>query len=279
MQVYSFPPLSAGKLVKRYKRFFADIELENGEIVTAHCANTGPMTGICEPGSKVYISHSNDPKRKLKYSWELIEVDQTLVGINTSLPNKVIGAMLEQRLLADLEPYTSYKGEVKYGKEKSRIDFLLTSATVQTYVEIKNTTWSKGSLALFPDTVTTRGQKHLRELIAVIDSTDSKNSSDRHANDTNPENAEADLPLFKTAQTSTAPRVTKTATDPKTTKAALIYFINRHDCDRFAPGDAADPEYGRLFREAIDHGVLVLPCRFQLSPQGVKYLGLAEIVI
>jgi sugar fermentation stimulation protein A len=204
MQVYSFPPLSAGKLVKRYKRFFADIELENGEIVTAHCANTGPMTGICEPGSKVYISHSNDPKRKLKYSWELIEVDQTLVGINTSLPNKVIGAMLEQRLLADLEPYTSYKGEVKYGNEKSRIDFLLTSATVQTYVEIKNTTWSKGSLALFPDTVTTRGQKHLRELIAVIDS-DSKNSSDRHATDTNPENAEADLPLFKTAQTQTQP--------------------------------------------------------------------------
>jgi sugar fermentation stimulation protein A len=279
MQVYSFPPLSAGKLIKRYKRFFADIELENGEIVTAHCANTGPMTGICEPGSKVYISHSNDPKRKLKYSWELIEVDQTLVGINTSLPNKVIGAMLEQRLLTDLEPYTSYKGEVKYGNEKSRIDFLLTSPTAQTYVEIKNTTWSKGSLALFPDTVTTRGQKHLRELIAVIDS-DSRDSGDRHATNSNPENTEADLPLLKTAQNpSTTTKTVKTKPTPATTKAALIYFINRHDCDRFAPGDEADPEYGRLFREAIDHGVLVLPCRFQLSPQGVKYLGLAEIVI
>jgi sugar fermentation stimulation protein A len=249
MLVYSFPPLSAGKLVKRYKRFFADIELENGEIITAHCANTGPMTGICDPGSKVYISHSNDPKRKLKYSWQLIEVDQTLVGINTSLPNKVVGAMLEQRLLPELEPYASYKGEVKYGNEKSRIDFLLTDPTVQTYVEIKNTTWAKGDLALFPDTVTTRGQKHLRELMAVID----------------PKAAAAsDLPLLESAIT---------------TKATLIYFINRHDCDRFAPGDEADPEYGRLFREAIEMGVMVLPCRFQISPQGIEYLGLAEIVI
>jgi sugar fermentation stimulation protein A len=294
MQVYSFPKLSAGKLIKRYKRFFADIELENGEIVTAHCANTGPMTGVCEPGARVYISHSNDPKRKLKYSWELIEVNQALVGINTSLPNKVIGAMLEQHLLAELEPYTSYKAEVKYGVENSRIDFLLTSPQSQTYVEVKNTTWSKGSLALFPDTVTTRGQKHLRELMAIVDQADhkvdhkevdgqgldpqtltAKSIKQKSAKKSAPE----ELTLFKIANTSIEPPAVNPNQAKQVTKAALIYFINRHDCDLFAPGDDADPEYGRLFREAIDKGVLVLPCRFQITPTGIEYLGLAEIVI
>jgi sugar fermentation stimulation protein A len=232
MIVHTYPPLLAGKLVSRYKRFFADIELASGEVITAHCANTGPMTSVSTIGSAVYVSQNSDPKRKLKYSWEIIEVDQTWVGINTSLPNKVIGKMLDRHLIPELEPYHRFKPEVAYGVEKSRIDFLLSNDSVQTYLEIKNTTWHQNQIALFPDTVTTRGQKHLRELISIMG---------------------------------------------EHTKAALIYFINRSDCDTFAAGIEADPEYGRLLQVAIAAGVKILPCRFKVTPEGVEYLGLANM--
>jgi sugar fermentation stimulation protein A len=235
-QVYTYPDLITGHLVSRYKRFFADIELENGEVITAHCANTGPMTGVCKLGSPVLVSHHPSPKRKLAYSWEAIYLDEQWIGINTSLPNRVIGHMLDHHLLPELEPYNTVKGEVAYGNEKSRIDFLLTNgedSSQKTYVEVKNTTWCMGSLALFPDTVTTRGQKHIRELISVL---------------------------------------------TEDTSAALIFFINRGDCDRFAAGAEADPEYARLLKEAIAKGVKVLPCRFAIEPPKITYLGLAELV-
>jgi sugar fermentation stimulation protein A len=235
-QVYTYPDLVTGRLVSRYKRFFADIELENGEVITAHCANTGPMTGVCKLGSPVLVSHHPSPKRKLAYSWEAIYLDEQWIGINTSLPNRVIGHMLDRHLLPELEPYNTVKGEVSYGNEKSRIDFLLTNgedSSQKTYVEVKNTTWCMGSLALFPDTVTTRGQKHIRELMSVL---------------------------------------------TEDTSAALIFFINRGDCDRFAAGAEADPEYARLLKEAIAKGVKVLPCRFAIEPPKITYLGLAELV-
>ena len=235
-QVYTYPDLITGHLVSRYKRFFADIELENGEVITAHCANTGPMTGVCKLGSPVLVSHHPSPKRKLAYSWEAIYLDEQWIGINTSLPNRVIGHMLDRHLLPELEPYNTVKGEVSYGNEKSRIDFLLTNgedSSQKTYVEVKNTTWCMGSLALFPDTVTTRGQKHIRELMSVL---------------------------------------------TEDTSAALIFFINRGDCDRFAAGAEADPEYARLLKEAIAKGVKVLPCRFAIEPPKITYLGLAELV-
>jgi sugar fermentation stimulation protein A len=234
-QVHTYADLITGRLVSRYKRFFADIELENGEVITAHCANTGPMTGVCQLGSPVLVSYHPSPKRKLAYSWEAIYLDEQWIGINTSLPNRVIGHMLDRHLLSELEPYTTVKGEVAYGNEKSRIDFLLTdpNSGKRIYVEVKNTTWCKGSLALFPDTVTTRGQKHLRELMSVI---------------------------------------------TEDTSAALIFFINRGDCDRFAAGAEADPEYATLLKEAIAKGVKVLPCRFAIEPPKITYLGLAELV-
>ena len=234
-QVHTYSELITGRLVSRYKRFFADIELENGEVITAHCANTGPMTGVCKLGSPVLVSYHPSPKRKLAYSWEAIYLDEQWIGINTSLPNRVIGHMLDRHLLSELEPYTIVKGEVAYGNEKSRIDFLLTdpNSGKRIYVEVKNTTWCKGSLALFPDTVTTRGQKHLRELMSVI---------------------------------------------TEDTSAALIFFINRGDCDRFAAGTEADPEYARLLKKAIAEGVKVLPCRFAIEPPKITYLGLAELV-
>lgn len=235
---YPFPPLITGKLLKRYKRFFADIELETGEIITAHCPNTGPMTGVSAPGSLVQVSHQNNPKRKLQYTWETIQVKNTWVGINTALPNKVIKMMLAEKLLSNqLGAYQQIYPEVVYGKDrKSRVDFMLTSNNPldkPIYLEIKNTTWTDGEdVAVFPDTVTTRGQKHLIELIDLLPNA----------------------------------------------QPIMLYFINRSDCLKFAPGDQSDPVYGQLFREAMSKGVTILPCRFEVTSVGIRYLGLAEIL-
>jgi sugar fermentation stimulation protein A len=239
---YPYPTLYPGTLIKRYKRFFADIELTTGEVITAHCPNTGPMTGVCIPGHRVMVSRSENPKRSLPYTWELIEVNDvvpTWVGVNTALPNRVVKSVLMAHLLPELGSYTQIQAEVPYGQnQKSRIDFLLLDSNAPTeapfrpvYIEVKNTTWTQGSLALFPDTVTTRGQKHLIELTALLP----------HA------------------------------------RAIMLYYINRDDCLYFAPGDRADPTYGKLLREAIALGLEVLPCRFAINPTGIKYLGLAEL--
>lgn len=238
--LYPHPPLLSGILLKRYKRFFAEIALDSGEVITAHCPNTGPMTGVYVPGNRVLVSKSDSKTRKLPYTWETIEVqdtEPTWVGINTALPNRVIKAALQAHLFPELEPYSQVVGEVAYGQDKkSRVDFLLTegdAATPRIYVEVKNTTWTQGQVALFPDTVTTRGQKHLLELSRLL-----------------PE-----------------------------CRAVMLYFIHRGDCTHFSPGDSADPTYGKLLRTAIDLGLEVLPCRFQTTPEGVRYLGLAELVV
>lgn len=171
--IYRYPTLYPGILLKRYKRFFADIELITGEIITAHCPNTGPMTGVCIPGSLVQVSYQNNPKRKLAYTWEMIQVgdnEPTWVGVNTLLPNRLVKLALEKQLFPNLGNYTEIRMEVPYGEnKKSRIDFLLTGSDRRSiYLEVKNTTWTRGRLALFPDTVTTRGQKHLRELMGIL---------------------------------------------------------------------------------------------------------------
>ncbi|MDX2212215.1 MAG: DNA/RNA nuclease SfsA [Oculatellaceae cyanobacterium bins.114] len=235
--IYPYPTLYFGTLIKRYKRFFADICLEDGSIVTAHCPNTGPMTGVNIPGNRVLVSHNPSPKRSLAYTWELIEVTDerpVWVGTNTALPNRVIKAALADHLFPQLGNYSEIRTEVPYGQDKkSRIDFLLTheDGSQPIYIEVKNTTWSQGYLALFPDTVTTRGQKHLRELADLIPNA----------------------------------------------RAVMLYFVNRGDCTHFAPGDKADPLYGQLLREAIALGVEVLACRFEQSQEGARYLGLAEL--
>ena len=235
--IYQYPPLISGRLIKRYKRFLADIELDTGEIITAHCPNTGPMTGVCIPDSMVQVSKSDNPKRKLAYTWEMIRLGSTWVGTNTAIPNRVIKLALQQKLLPELAArYSTVKSEVPYGKDKkSRIDFLLTGDDTQPaiYVEVKSVTLSTANLALFPDTVTTRGQKHLRELTELV-----------------PE-----------------------------TKAVMLYFINRGDCNTFAPSDSCDPKYGELLREAVSQGVEVLPYRFEISPQGIKLMGTADFLL
>ena len=239
-RVIEFEPLIEGVLIKRYKRFLADIQLKSGEIVTAHCANTGPMQGLLNERSKVRISTSTSKKRKLPYTLEQICVinaknKEIWVGINTLFANKLIKKVIEKNLLIEKIGFIeNIQSEVAYGKDKkSRIDFLLTPKSSnpdkrKVYVEVKNTTWVKNNMALFPDTETKRGQKHLIELKELI-----------------PE-----------------------------CKSILIFCITRNDVDSFAPGDEADPLYGKLFRESSIAGMISIPCSFEFHIDHVKWNGI-----
>ena len=161
-------PLYPGTLVRRYQRFLADVELDGGSIVTAHCPNSGSMKGCNLPGSPVLLSHSDKVDRKLRYTWELVMAEGNWVGINTGLPNRLVREGIENGVIIELRGYPSIRPEVRYGEEKSRIDLLLEAHSELCYVEVKNVTLVEGNLALFPDAVTTRGQKHLRELMEVV---------------------------------------------------------------------------------------------------------------
>jgi sugar fermentation stimulation protein A len=241
--VWPLGDLREGVLLKRYKRFLADVRLDNGEVVTAHCPNTGPMRGVLLPEGRVRLRHDPSPARKLAWTWEQAEVpgadgEPVWVGVNTALPNHLVRATIETGSLEPwLGPIGAIRAEVPYGEgRRSRIDLLLTPAPQATdprliYLEVKNTTWSDGDLALFPDTVTERGQKHLQELMALL-----------------PE-----------------------------ARAVLLPCLSRADVTRFAPGDRADARYGDLFRQALAAGVEVLPCRFSFSAAAVHWLGLATV--
>ena len=242
-RIIEFEPLIEGILIKRYKRFLADIKLDNGDIVTAHCANTGPMKGLLTEGAKVRISFSPSTKRKLSWTWEQVKVsgrnnEEVWVGINTLFANKLIKNVLEKKLLKEkIGDIATIKAEVAYGKDKkSRIDFLLTPKSSNPdnrniYVEVKNTTWTKNNVALFPDTETKRGQKHLIELKSVI-----------------PES-----------------------------KSVLVPCITRTDVDYFAPGDDADPLYGKLFRESTNAGMLLIPCCFEFHKDHITWKGFKHL--
>ena len=164
--------LITGKLIKRYKRFLADVELDSGEIITAACPNTGSMLGCNVPGSPVWLSSSDSPTRKYKHTWELVEARPgVLVGINTSLPNRLVREAIESYVIKELQGYREIKSEVRYGHENSRIDLLLDGKTKSPpcYVEVKNVTAAvDDGIALFPDAVSERGSKHLRELMAMV---------------------------------------------------------------------------------------------------------------
>lgn len=161
------PPLVAGTLIKRYKRFLADVTLDNGEMVTVHCPNSGSMKGCAVPGSRVYLSRSPHPERTYPLGWELVQADGFWAGINTGLPNKLVREAIEAGTVGELQGYDTIRPEVPYG-EHSRIDLLLEGITGRCFVEVKNVTLVENGRALFPDAVTIRGQKHLKELIRVV---------------------------------------------------------------------------------------------------------------
>lgn len=165
------PPLLAGTFVKRYKRFFTDVRTADGELLTLHCPNTGSMKNCQVEGSDCWYSLSDNPKRKLPGTLEIVTTSHgQLAGVNTSRPNRLVYEVIEAGLVPELADYQRIRTEVRYGEEKSRIDLLLEdNALGLCYVEVKNVTLDMGQgLAMFPDAVTSRGSKHLRELMAMV---------------------------------------------------------------------------------------------------------------
>ncbi len=163
-----WPELIPGRLIKRYKRFLADVELEDGMVVTAHCPNSGSMTACSEPGRPVYLSRHDNPRRKLKYTWEIIHMPDSLVGVNTLVPNRLVKTSIEHNLVPELLDYQDIRPEVQTSKG-SRLDLLLTkSHGAKCFVEIKNCTLVNQGVACFPDAVTQRGRKHLDELQRLV---------------------------------------------------------------------------------------------------------------
>jgi sugar fermentation stimulation protein A len=231
-------PLMPATLVRRYKRFLADVMLPSGETVTVHCANPGAMIGLNVPGARVWLSLSNNPKRKLGHSWELIEVDlgggAELVGINTSLPNALAGEAIAAGIIPELAGYASIRREVKYGKN-SRVDFLLEHpARPPCYVEIKNVhLMRRPGLAEFPDAVTKRGAKHLVELGAMV---------------------------------------------AAGARAVMLYLVQIGSAERFALARDIDPAYGAAFDTARALGVEAIARRCRLTRQGIEVAEAIDIV-
>ena len=160
----AWPPLLKGTLMRRYKRFIADVRLRNGHVVAAHCPNSGSMEACSEPGRPVYLSrHHDNPKRRLKYTWEIIDMPSSLVGVNTLVPNRLVKLAIREGMVPELAGYDTIRSEVKYGTN-SRIDILLERNGSRCLVEIKNCTLVSDGTACFPDAVTARGLKHLVEL-------------------------------------------------------------------------------------------------------------------
>lgn len=217
------PPLIRGTLIRRYKRFLADVRLDDGSETTVHVANPGGMTGLAEPGMTVYLSDSRDPKRKLRHSWELVETAGGLVGVNTARPNRLAEAAISAGAIPELRGYTNLRREVRYG-QNSRVDLLLSDQErPNCYVEIKNVHLRRApGLAEFPDAVTARGRKHLADLSAVV--------AAGH-------------------------------------RAALLFVVQRGDCDRFDIAADIDPAYAAAMKSAIAKGVEVLcyACRVDLD--------------
>ena len=226
-----FPaPLFSATLVRRYKRFLADVVLPSGETVTVHCANPGAMTGLNVPGARVWLSKSVNANRKLPHSWELIEVDLgggiELVGINTAHPNRLAGEAIAAGLIPELAGYDTIRAEVKYGAN-SRVDFLLEGkAREPCYVEIKNVHLMRApGLAEFPDALTKRGAKHLAELGAMV----------------------------------TAGK-----------RAVMLFLIQIGSARRFKLARDIDPAYGAAFDAARHAGVETLAYRCALSCEGIE---------
>ncbi|MDT0681336.1 DNA/RNA nuclease SfsA [Roseicyclus sp. F158] len=222
-------PLVPARLIRRYKRFLADVRLEEtGEVITAHCPNPGAMTGLADEGMRVWLEPSRNPGAKLSHGWRLVELaDGHWAGIDTAVPNRVAKEALMAGSVPALAAYTGVRPEVRTG-EKSRIDFLLSEPGLpDAWVEVKNVHLSRdGTLAEFPDCVTARGARHLDELAAL-------------------------------ARTGA--------------RAAMLYIVQRTDCDAMALARDIDPGYGAAFDRARDAGVEMLCHGTAISPEGVEF--------
>ena len=161
--------LEEATLITRYKRFLADVKLSNGQVITIHCPNTGSMKNCQDPGSKIWFSTVNKKTRKYPQTWQFVEVyDSELVGINTGLANKLVLEAIEGGVIKQITNFSRLRTEVSYGTENSRIDILLEDDRSRCYIEVKNVSFGvSGKIGLFPDAITVRGQKHLKELITV----------------------------------------------------------------------------------------------------------------
>jgi sugar fermentation stimulation protein A len=226
-----FPsPLLRGRLIRRYKRFLADVILDGGETVTATCPNTGSMLGLVAPGSVVWLSESASPTRKYRHTWELVEADlgkgPALVGINTGHPNRLVAEAIAEGRIEELAGFAGLRREVKYGRA-SRIDLLLEDPERGlAYVEVKNVHLSRRSgLAEFPDSVTERGVKHLKELTEMV--------AQGH-------------------------------------RAVMLYLIQRSDARRFDLASDIDRAYALAFAAATAAGVEALAYRCRLTPHEIR---------
>ncbi|HVK99657.1 MAG TPA: DNA/RNA nuclease SfsA [Dongiaceae bacterium] len=163
------PPLQRGVLIQRYKRFLADVQLDNGEQITLHCPNTGSMKNCAEPGWGVWFSDSGNAQRKYRHTWELVQnADGSRIGVNTGRANLLVNEAISAYAIPALQGYDRVRAEVKYGSENSRIDLLLERPDANCFVEIKSLTLGEGRTGFFPDAVTERGRKHLRELMSMV---------------------------------------------------------------------------------------------------------------
>ena len=218
-------------LLRRYKRFLADVELADGSVITVHSPNTGSMQGCADPGMRVWIRDAQNPKRKYRYAWELSQTDSgTLININTILTNHLVREGIERGVVAELQGYDTIRSEVAYGVQRSRIDLLLERLQVgeqqQCYVEVKNVTAYQGeATAIFPDAVTARGAKHLEELMHMV------------------------------AQGQ---------------RAVIFFCVSRDDVTQVQPADAIDPHYGQVLRQALAQGVEALAYRVAVKGQAIE---------
>ncbi len=223
-------PLIPAILARRYKRFLADVAFASGEVTTVHVSNPGAMTGLNAPSSKIWLSDSQNPSRKLRYSWELVETDlgsgPELVGVNTIKPNALVAEALQAGLIPDLRGYPTIRREVKYGSN-SRADFVLEDGKrPRCYLEVKNVhLMREPRLAEFPDCVTARGTKHLDDLASMV---------------------------------------------KQGARAVLLFVIQIPSAERFAVAGDIDPTYAAAFARARDRGVEMLAWRCKVAVEGIE---------
>ncbi len=215
--------LIGGKLVRRYRRFLVDVQLESGALVTAHCPNSGTMHGCSEPGSTVLLSESKDPHRRNAFTWELIRMNTTWVGVNVGTPRKVVAESVLKKLIPSLNNYGDLLVDAEYGRG-NKVDIMMHGEDRNVFINVHHVAWVENRVARFPETPNARARKGLKDLTEI--------AAQGH-------------------------------------KAVALYFVQREDCDSFAPAIFVDPEFGRIFKEALSQGVEMLTYRASVTPEEI----------